>query len=223
MTNTEYFYQTAADYRKSLREIWRTYDATVARLKPYEGSEGHKADMDKAAATRQQQIKDLQRTTLDTFGRIVNRMREAATSRSMTPPTADELALLQALKMREKISRDELQQARRTLKDSPVSLAVLDEICDKMGYHGLQGGALSTSGILQHIDNLQDAARRICSLDKPDSRPEMVRAASPYNTEYVGPSALYAFKVDRDVKDAAEAMELYGDVSDLASFEAAVN
>jgi len=223
MTNTEFYFRTAADYRKSLREIWNAYDDTVARLHPYRGSAGYDTEIEKAEATRQQQIKELQADTLATFGRIVNSMREAATSRSMTPPTSDELALLQALKMRDKISRDELEQARRTLKDSPVSLSVLDEICEKMGYRGLQGGAISTSGILQHIDALQDAARRICSLDKPDSRKDMVRAASPYNTEYKGPSALYAFKVDCDINDVGEAMNVYGDVTDLASFEAAVN
>ena len=38
-----------------------------------------------------------------------------------TADMQEELALLQALKMRDKISRDELEQAGRTLKDSPVT------------------------------------------------------------------------------------------------------
>ena len=50
----------------------------------------------------------------------------------------------------------------------------------------------------------------------------MAARSSIYNPEWES-NAMYAFRVDKDVNSTREAMEFYGGVQNLESFEAAVN
>jgi hypothetical protein len=147
----------------------------------------------------------------------------------MIPPTNEQLALLQALKMRKSISRAELEQAGVTLKGCPVGLSILDEIAREQakerGLHefsGLKFSTESTTGIFDSIKGLEDSAKRLCALDKCNSRPEMIERNSIYSPDYDS-SAIYSFRVDRDVNSTREAMQLYGGVENLGQFENAVN
>lgn len=226
---TRHYYEACTGYRQSLRSIWADYDKKMQRLEQYKGSAGYEKEKAEADKERDTAIKALQSEYRDKFNGILKGMRESATTRSMTPPTQDQLALLQALKMRDKISRDELEQAGRTLKDSPVCLSVLEEIAqnltEKTGsheYYGLRFVTESTSGILGCIDSLAESAKRICSLNKCDSRAEMAARSSIHNPEWES-NAMYSFRVDKDVTSTRDAMEFYGGVQNLASFEAAVN
>jgi hypothetical protein len=226
---TRHYYEAATKYREALRNIWADYDKKMQKIEQYAGSKGYEDDKATADKERDAAIKALQREYGEKFDSILKGMRESATTRSMTPPTQEQLALLQALKMRDRISRDELEQAGRTLKDSPVCLSVLEEIAhnlmEKTGsheYYGLRFVTEGTAGILHSIDNLTESARRICALNKCDSKREMVARTNVHNAEWES-NALYSFQVDRDVTSTREAMGFFGGVSNLESFEAAVN
>ena len=226
---TRHYYEACTGYRQNLRSIWAEYDQKMLRLDQYKGSAGYEKEKAEAEKMRNDAIKALQDEYRGKFDGIIKGMRESATTRSMTPPTQEQLALLQALKLRDKISRDELEQAGRTLKDSPVCLSVLEEIAQNLSektgsheYYGLRFATESTNGILSCIDGLAESAKRICSLNKCDSRAEQAARASIYSPEYTH-NALYSFRVDHDVSNTREAMEFYGGVNNLESFEAAVN
>ena len=226
---TRHYYEACNGYRQSLRGIWAAFDKEMQRLEQYKGSTGYEKEKADAERKRDDDIKALQSEYREKFSGILKGMRESATTRAMIAPTQEQLALLQALKMREKIGRDELEQAGRTLKDSPVCLSVLDEIARDMGkktnspaYYGLRFSTESTSGILSCIDSLTESAKRICSLNKCDSKAEQAERASIYSTEHTH-NALYSFRTDRDVSSVREAMETFGGVQSLDSFEAAVN
>lgn len=229
LERTKHYYEACTGYRQSLRNIWKDFDTKMQQLEKYKGSAGFEKDKAAAEKERDAAIKAVQSEYADRFNDILKGMRKSATTRSMTPPTQEQLALLQALKMRHKISRDELEQAGRTLKENPVCLSVLEEIAqdliDKTGsneYYGLNFVTESTNGILSCIDGLTESAKRICSLNKCDSRADMAAHKSIYNPAY-SHDALYSFRVDKDVSSTREAMELFGGVSNLESFEAAVN
>ena len=226
---TRHYYEACTGYRQSLRAVWADFDKKMQQLERYKGSAGYEKEKADAEKARDAVIKALQTEYRDKFNGILKGMRESATTRSMTPPTQEQLALLQALKMRDKISRDELEQAGRTLKESPVCLSVLQEIAqnlmEKTGsheYYGLRFETESTSGILGCIDGLAESAKRICSLNKCDSRADMAARSSIYSPEWDS-NAMYSFRVDKDVNSTREAMEFYGGVQNLESFEAAVN
>ena len=219
---TRHYFEAVKNYRQKLSDIWAEYDAGMKNLERYKGSAGYSKEAAELERKRQEAIQATQVEFRAHFANIVQYMRECATSRSMDAPTQEQLNLLTALKMREKISRDELQQAAKTLKDSPVCLSVLDEIAGKLEYYGLHFGGESTSSILSHIDTLADSAARLCKLDKPNSRAEQAARASVYSPNY-DPNAFYSFRVDQDPADVKDAMRTFGDVGDYDSFAAAVN
>lgn len=225
MTNrTQYFTDAVQAYRNKLRGIWADYDEKMRRLEQYKGSKGYDKDKAKADAERDAAISALQDTYRETLFKITDRMRESATTREMIAPTQEQLALLQALQMREKIDRNELEQAGRTLKDCPVALSVLDEIATKQEIYGLRFTSGSTSGILDHINALEESAKRLCKLQKCNSRYEMGMRSSIYNPNHEH-NAMYSFRIDKDVESVADTMELFGgiDANALPYFEDAVN
>lgn len=219
---TENYFRTAKEYREKLAAIWAEYEQEQARLEKYQGSAGYAEELKELESKRKEAIKATQAEYATRFNGIIYGMRNSAKGASMETPTAEQINLLTVLKMREKITADELQQAGRTLKDSPVCLSVLDEIAEKMELHGLHFSAESTKSVLEHIDTLEDSARRLCKLDKPNSRADMAARASVHSPNY-DHNAFYSFRVDKDVSTENEAMALYGCVDDFPSFALAVN
>ena len=219
---TRHYYEASTSYRDKLRGIWAEYDKKMQSLEQYKGSKGYEDDKAKADKERDDAISRLQAEYKVKFKNILDGMRESAATRCMIPPTTEQLNLIQALKLRSKVTRDELQQAGNTLKDNPVCLSILDEIARDNEIVGVHYGAESTASIHEHIDALADSAKRICSLKKCDSRREL--HTSPHDPQHTpGMRDLYTFRIDRDTEGIRDAMELYGGVSNLASFEAAVN
>lgn len=222
MDRTRIYFEHARDYRSKLRGIWEEYGKAEKELEPYRGSAGYNNDVAEAAKTRDAAISALQAQYREKFATVLEGMKKSATSRPMTAPTPEQLALLQALKMRETLSRDELEQAGRTLKDSPVCLSVLDEIAMRQGYAGLRFGGEGTAAILAHIDELRVSANKICNLHKPDTRREMVARKSIFSDEH-DENATHSFSVDRDIDSMTDCMRLFGSVGDIESFAEAVN
>lgn len=219
---TRHYFEAVKGYRSGLRDIWGKHDADMRRLEQYKGSKGYEKEVKDLVKGRKSAVEALQREYVKRFSSILSGMRESATSRPMIAPTPEELALLQALKMREKISVDELEQAARTLKKNPICLSVLDEIAEKNEIRGVHYGAESTASVMEHIDSLAESAKRICALDKCDSRQEMVARASIYSPEHTE-NALYSFQVDRDFISEEDALAYLGGVNNTQAFREAVN
>ena len=149
-------------------------------------------------------------------------MREAATSRPMTAPTPEVSSVLQVLKMRSKISADELQQAARTVGECPLALSVLDELAQDHGHMGLHFGKESTGAILQHLETLSRNAAKIVRMTEVDKKREAIEASRPYSPNY-SPAALESFAVDRDFKSEQDALAWLGGVNDFETFARVVN
>ena len=219
---TEHYYNAVTEYRAALRAIWAKYDTAMQRIEAYKGSKGYDKDAAAIEKERKEATAALQSEYRDRFNNILEGMRQSATTRPMVAPTQEQLALLQALKMRDKVSRDELEQAAITLKESPVSLSVLAEIAEKNEVRGLHFNGESTSSILEAVDGLAESAKRLCKLDKCDSKGEQAARASIYNPEHTT-DALYSFRVDTDFDNEAACIEFMGGVRNMQSFRDAVN
>lgn len=219
---TRHFYEAACGYRKGLREAWSKYNEGMAKLEKFKGSAGYDEGAKRLENERKEAVKKLQAEYSHSFDSIIDGMRESAKNRPMTAPTVEELNLLTALKMREEITADELSAAAITLQNSPVALSVLDEIAKKQDIHGFHCGVESTASILAKIDSLQEAAKRIVTLEKPDSRREQIARANIHNPEY-SIDALYSFQYDRDFLSTNDCMAYCAGVENFESFSEAVN
>ena len=220
------YHDTAKAYRRQLRGICDSCEKKLQSIEQYKGSAGYEDDVNQYLKERDDAIEELHREYQAKFNDIVKGMRERATSHNMVPPTAEQLSLLQALKMRDKINRHELEQAARTLKDCPVGLSIIDELAQKHKIYGLRCSGLSTSAILDNIDTLQKSANDMCTLTNPDRKSDFAAKMDPRNPDYV-PSVrmVRGFRINKDTESEAESMELYGGIpiDQMSAFRHAVN
>lgn len=191
-------------------------------MERFKGSKGYADELAKAEKERDTAITELQNQTRTRFFEIINGMKESALNRAMIPPSPEQLSILQVLKMREKLSKDELNQAARTLEGNPAALSVLEEIAQKQDIHFTGFAVESTAGIIRHIDSLEDAAKRLCALHKPDSKREMIARKDIHSLNWQS-NALYSYQVDRDFTSEADTISFMGNVENLTEFQNAVN
>lgn len=222
MTRTREYYDTVTTFREALRRIDREYKAELSGIEKYKGSIAYKNELRRIDKAKEEAVKQAQEIASSAFSKVLGGMMDAATSRPMIAPTQETLNLLQSLKMRSKISMEELRQAARTVEDCPLALSILDELAQEQGYMGLHFGKESTDSILKHIDSLTDSARKIARMEAVDRKREAVEAASVYSANY-NPSALDSFRVDRDFDSEQDALAWLGGVVDYEVFTKAVN
>jgi hypothetical protein len=222
MKNTTYYYEAVRDFRQALRDAGKKYDDGVGKIERLRGSRAFDEELAKLNEVRSNEVQAAQAKARKSLDNALAWMREAATTRPMIPPTAEALSLLQVLKMRESISGDELTQAARTLKDSPVSLSVLDELAQKHGHLGLRFGMESTDSILKHIQGLSRNAAKICKMEAVDQKRKYVEAASVHSPNY-RPNALELVSVDRDFQSERDCLAWLGGVVNYEDFSKAVN
>ena len=90
---------------------------------------------------------------------ILNGMTASVGRRSMTSPTEEQLRILQMLKMKKKLSADDISRAAQSLKNSRLALDILAEIAAE---HKLPHSKfddlcpeVSTETALRAVDNLK--------------------------------------------------------------------
>ena len=222
MTRTKLFYEEISSFRENLRNIEKEYTKGLSNIEKYKGSAAYTEELRKLESKRTEAVKQAQEKTSKILFSLLSEMREAATSRPMIAPTQDVINLLQTLKMRSKISSDELQQAARTVGDCPIALSVLDELAQDQGHMGLHFGKESTDSVLRHIETLTRNVKKIAKMESVDRRREAVEASRPDSQNY-NPAALELVFVDRDFNSEEDALAWLGGVVDFDSFSKAVN
>lgn len=135
MKLSEQFHQAVQQYHTQLREITQQYENEMHGLERFKGSAGYSEDVASAQAERDKSLLALRQ---------------------------EQLATLEVLKMREKLSRGELQMAMNSMADCPVALSVLRELGEKHEIVGMgvtvTGATMDTDQALHTIDTL----RRSC-------------------------------------------------------------
>lgn len=163
MKLSEQFHQAVQQYHDERREITQAYENEMKGLQRFEGSSGYSEDVQSAQAERDKALAALRQEYGPRFEAILNNMAAAAQAQPMTAPTPEQLATLEVLKMREKLSRDELQKAMNSMADCPVALGVLRELAQKHEIIGVgvtvEGATMDTDQAIKTVDTL----RRSCS------------------------------------------------------------
>lgn len=174
MKLSEQFHNAVQQYHNQLRQINQQYENEMKGLKRFEGSAGYEEDVKSAQAERDKATAALRQEYGLRFDAILNSMAEAAKAQPMTAPTQEQLATLEVLKMRERLSRDELQKAMNSMADCPVALGVLRELAQKHEIMGMgvtvAGAMMDTDGALRAIDTM----RRSCG--------KLLRGEATYTT-----------------------------------------
>lgn len=157
MKNTERFYNRVRWYLDAVAQIDAEYNDAMSRAKPFEGSAGGRAMIEKAVAQRDAALKAEKDDTGKAIREIIESMRENTRTRKITAPTTEQVNLLTVLKMRgDSLTADEIKQAANNMQNCPTAISVLCDLARERGLVvGLKGGSMTTDKIMQHIDNLE--------------------------------------------------------------------
>lgn len=234
------YYEVSTEYRKSLKTAWDEYHKGHERLQAYKGSEGYEKELAEIQDKRDAAIKAARDKAEGRYKTVISYMRKAIEAQPAQTPTEEQMRTLTALKMREKVSVDELEKVAEQMRGVDMAVSVLDEIAQKNGsapgrfgeYMGATGRASAA------VDKLVSDANLTLKLTRPDSGKQRHEAhhAAKWGGEWderhegialnpMDSSNSYALShVDRDFKDEREMMREFADVGDRYSeFRSTVN
>lgn len=134
IANTTLFYRRAKEYQDKRKGIVDEYEARMKALEDAKGSKYFTDEAKKAEDKRDEALTALKGEYGEYFRISLDAMSKANAARKMTPPTEEELRILQLLKMKEKPTEAELAAAANALKGNVTALGVLTEISHNAGY-----------------------------------------------------------------------------------------
>lgn len=213
MKNTTRYFEAVSNYRNEMRELEKAYQREMTRLEQFKGSEYYTAHKKKADDERTAQLEVLRNKHRPIFDGIINDMEEVYKNKPAAMPTQDQLALLQTLKLRDKVSVEDVRQAANACTGCPAALEVLKEIAHKSGV--MTAGFISDSAKPPKLDILRNRTGLLLSLHKIDNRREWVNSGWLDDND--------KFAIDADPKDEADCLRMMGCITDAASFGDIVN
>lgn len=128
------FFDYALEYQNKRKEIVDAYQTRMNQLENSKGSQFYISEAEKATETRDSALSALKSAYSIRFDDTIEAMSKANSTRGIVAPTTEELNIVQALKMREKVTQSELDAAANSLKSSPLCLSVLTELGQKNGF-----------------------------------------------------------------------------------------
>jgi len=132
--NTDTFFTRAQEFQDQRKAVMDEFEDAAVRLATARGSQYFDDEMAKAREKRDAALDKLRDQYGSALRASIDAMDAANRGRPMKAPTQDELALLQALKLRDDVSEQELEAAAHALKGVPVCLSALGEIARKQGF-----------------------------------------------------------------------------------------
>ena len=139
--NSELFFIKAKDFQNKRKEIMDTYETRAAQLEDARGSKYFTDEMKKATDARDAALSELKSEYRESFRIALDGMSKANGSRGTTPPTDEQLRLLQVLQMRGVVDepqraafQKDLDRAANTCADNAMCISVLNDIARKNGF-----------------------------------------------------------------------------------------
>ena len=223
---TKWFFDDWCKFRNGLREIWASFDQGMKEIEPMKGSLRYTERCEELRVERDNAMHDLRTEFQNEFSVTIEGMRQSVNTRPATPPSADQLAILQALNMRQKVSVEELKMAEQSMNGNDLALSTLQDLAAAKGVH-YRIPTTKKDLILRHIDDLADSASRLLKLEKPDSRRERLETAhrNRYEKHVYDHDVFSSFWQDQDPQSEDEALNLFGGIApdQIADFKEAVN
>ena len=133
MRNSENLFFHAKKYQDERAAIVEAYEKKLASLEDAKGSKLYEKESMKAAADRDNALSSLKAEYISGFNSILQEMRNASDSRGATPPTEEELRLVQALKLKETVTQGELDRIANAVKNNGICLSIVQETARKNG------------------------------------------------------------------------------------------
>ena len=195
MKNSQRYYERVRGFLNATKEIEDEHAATLNRAERFKGSTAYKEVETEADAKRDAAIKAEREYTGKEIRAIIESMRQTVRSRKVSPPSVEQVNVLEVLRMKKNVTADEIKQIANNLKDCPLALSVLLEVAHDHNiiFTGNLVETMSIDRIIEYVDNLENSAFNM--LRGENSRFSRVpENLSDCITRFGG----FAYKIDRD-------------------------
>ena len=209
--NTEVFYARAKQFQDKRAQLVSDYEKKLDSLKKYEGSKGYQEDLEKLQKAHSEDLKSLQDEYRVSLRTILKGMDEALSRRKVNPPTNDQLNLIHLLKMRDKVSREELDRVAEMVKDNGIAMGVIQEVARANGImknYESMCSEMSSSYAQKVINGISDGLEDWLQYDTPRAG----RIANKYFNEKYGTP-------ERELQKRPLFEDMGGCFSDLAGLD----
>lgn len=144
MKNTLNLFAKAKEYQDKRKAIVDEYEGHLASLEQMKGSTYYEKEAKAAEEKRDAALSSLKAEYAPAFSAIMGEMLAAAGRREAQAPTAEELRIVQALKMRdyksmqnvnEESLTEELSHIARAVKGNSMCLSIVQDVARENGLH----------------------------------------------------------------------------------------
>lgn len=214
MKNTEYYYNTVRRYRQRLTEINEKFDTKIEEKAGYTGSPRYMEDVKAIERERATEIAALRADCAESFDTCLKSMELHAQRRPTVPPTDGQMRLIQLLKLKESVTRDDLTHAALACEGCLIALSVLEEIAAEHDIMGFRTGGVGVSDqfVRDAIREFAKSAKITLSLDRTNNRAAlMMGTEGPHGTTPAF-SNIGKFRLDVDPENAQDCAGRWGGV-----------
>ena len=132
MSNTFTLYDTVTTFQRRQREAYDEYIETMKGLETAKGSQYY-SDRQREAMDKRKAVEDQARSDARYWiKKTAESMVEANKARKAVPPTAEQLAILQTMKLRTDISDAELEQIANAMDGNAMGLGVVNDFAKEV-------------------------------------------------------------------------------------------
>ena len=187
MKNTELFFRTVKKFQDGRNDINSTFEKRMKELERTKGSQYYIDESARVQTERDNTLKALKAECGESLNSTLERMARTNRQRPMKAPTAEELNILQLLKLKDNISEQELESAAIALKGNPTCLSALTEIGRKAGYlRGYNHYAESKEMSIEETEGaLRQLAKNVNDFLEFDTK-KTARIAEKYQRDHYG-------------------------------------
>lgn len=190
MSNSLRYHDAWKSYRAAVRAARDRYERELARLEPYKDSKKGAEQMEEARATFEGELEAARASARPAFSAALKGMREHIHKPSMTPPTAEQLACLQALELRTELENGEIEAAAEIMRGNDLAMRTLRDVAKRKGRVVPAGLATIGEQAVEAVEKLARASENLLAWDgrtSEDVRSDYQAARHAY--QYAGGDA----------------------------------
>ena len=178
------FHDAWADLRRAVKAARTDYLRRVEKATPYLPSEKAQEDIERAKADYEAALESARGAARPRFARAIEGMKERIAAPDMQPPTAEQLATLQMLELRDEIEASEIEAAAKVMGNNDSALRTLRDILTRKGRVMPTSVKTVEAQTRDAVDALQRAANNILQWDGRSSM-EISSDASAARHDYL--------------------------------------
>ena len=133
VSNTEAFYTVAKKFQDQRADMVSKYTQKLNSMAPYRGSVGYDREVSALTKKHEEALEALRGECRKDLRVVLAGMEKAIEKRKINPPSNDALSLIHLLKMRERVTEEELDRVAVMLKDNSIAMGVIQEIAHDNG------------------------------------------------------------------------------------------